>query len=158
MKNDTRSYDRNFCNCVKKPEKNSGLQRGLRSRVQAPLKSWIFFRLLYAIAKIAIITARIILHLIGLTADFCYVCWIYTITLIPWSIMLTSRPFGVSGHMVQKPLAGEHIVHWDIQNKENLNQVLLFWMSEVLPCSPARCFCTTWSLTAKGLFFKIRPP
>ena len=28
-----------------------------------PLKSWIFFRLLYAIAKIAIITARIILHL-----------------------------------------------------------------------------------------------
>ena len=36
-----------------------------RSRVQAPLKSWIFFRLLYAIAKIAIITARIILHLIS---------------------------------------------------------------------------------------------
>ena len=35
-----------------------------RSRVQAPLKSWIFFRLLYAIVKIAIITARIILHLI----------------------------------------------------------------------------------------------
>ena len=33
--------------------------------VQAPLKSWIFFRLLYAIAKIAIITARIILHLIS---------------------------------------------------------------------------------------------
>ena len=31
------------------------------SRVQAPLKSWIFFRLLYAIAKIA----RIILHLIS---------------------------------------------------------------------------------------------
>ena len=29
MKNDLRSYDRNFCNCVKKPEKNSGLQRGL---------------------------------------------------------------------------------------------------------------------------------
>ena len=29
MKNDPRSYDRNFCNCVKKPEKNSGLQRGL---------------------------------------------------------------------------------------------------------------------------------
>ena len=23
MKNDPRSYDRNFCNCVKKPEKNS---------------------------------------------------------------------------------------------------------------------------------------
>ena len=37
----------------------------MRSRVQAPLKSWIFFRLLYAIAKIAIITARIILHLIS---------------------------------------------------------------------------------------------
>ena len=87
MKNDPRSYDRNFYNCVKKPEKNSGLQRGLnpwpasqrgfiaqlveprtgiaRSRVQAPLKSWIFFRLLYAIVKIAIITARIILHLIS---------------------------------------------------------------------------------------------
>ena len=29
MKNDPRSYDRNFCNCIKKPEKNSGLQRGL---------------------------------------------------------------------------------------------------------------------------------
>ena len=34
-----------------------------RSRVQALLKSWIFFRLLYAIVKIASITARIILHL-----------------------------------------------------------------------------------------------
>ena len=76
MKNDPRSCDRNFYNCVKKPEKNSGLQRGLnhasfinssfaRSRVQAPLKSWIFFRLLYAIVKIAITTARIILHLIS---------------------------------------------------------------------------------------------
>ena len=30
MKNDPRSYDRNFYNCVKKPEKNSGLQRGLK--------------------------------------------------------------------------------------------------------------------------------
>ena len=29
MKNDPRSYDRNFYNCVEKPEKNSGLQRGL---------------------------------------------------------------------------------------------------------------------------------
>ena len=29
MKNDPHSYDRNFCNCVKKPEKNSGLQWGL---------------------------------------------------------------------------------------------------------------------------------
>ena len=29
MKNDPRSCDRNFYNCVKKPEKNSGLQRGL---------------------------------------------------------------------------------------------------------------------------------
>ena len=29
MKNDPRSYDRNFYNWVKKPEKNSGLQRGL---------------------------------------------------------------------------------------------------------------------------------
>ena len=29
MKNDPRSYDRNLYNCVKKPEKNSGLQRGL---------------------------------------------------------------------------------------------------------------------------------
>ena len=28
-KNEPRSYDRNFYNCVKKPEKNSGLQRGL---------------------------------------------------------------------------------------------------------------------------------
>ena len=45
--NDRRS-ERNLCNCVKKPEKNSGLQRGLkpvtsrlpvRSRVQTPLKS-----------------------------------------------------------------------------------------------------------------------
>ena len=95
MKNDPRSYDRNFCNCVKKPEKKFRTSTGLhifhgniwtqnwpapnvsgfiaqlverrtgiaRSRVQAPLKSWIFFGLLYAIAKIAIITARIILHL-----------------------------------------------------------------------------------------------
>ena len=31
MKNDPRSCDRNFYNCVKKPEKNSGLQRGLNS-------------------------------------------------------------------------------------------------------------------------------
>ena len=46
MKNDPRSWDRNFYNCVKKPEKN-------------------FFRLLYAIVKIAITTARIILHLIS---------------------------------------------------------------------------------------------
>ena len=29
MKNDPRSYDRNFYNCVKKPERNSGLQRVL---------------------------------------------------------------------------------------------------------------------------------
>ena len=51
MKNDPRSYYRNFYNCVKKPEKNSGLE--------------FFFRLLYAIVKIAIITARITLHLIS---------------------------------------------------------------------------------------------
>ena len=43
-------------------ERRTGIAR---SRVQAPLKSWIFFRLLYAIAKIAIITARIILSLIS---------------------------------------------------------------------------------------------
>ena len=35
------------------------------STTSAPLKSWIFFRLLYTIVKIAIITARIILHLIS---------------------------------------------------------------------------------------------
>ena len=29
MKNDPRSCDRNFYNCVKKPEKISGLQRGI---------------------------------------------------------------------------------------------------------------------------------
>ena len=29
MKNDPRSCNRNFYNCVKKPEKNSGLQQGL---------------------------------------------------------------------------------------------------------------------------------
>ena len=43
-------------------ERRTGIAR---SRVQAPLKSWIFFRLLYAIVKIAITTARIILHLIS---------------------------------------------------------------------------------------------
>ena len=43
-------------------ERRTGIAR---SRVQAPLKSRIFFRLLYAVAKIAIITARIILHLIS---------------------------------------------------------------------------------------------
>ena len=43
-------------------ERRTGIAR---SRVQrAPLKYWIFFRLLYAIVKIAIITARIILHLV----------------------------------------------------------------------------------------------
>ena len=41
-------------------ERRTGIAR---SRVQAPLKSWIFFRLLYAIVKIAITTARIILYL-----------------------------------------------------------------------------------------------
>ena len=69
MKNDPRSYDRNFCNCVKKPDqKNSGLQRGwifFWIFLNFKKKSWIFFRLLYAIAKIAIITARIILYLIS---------------------------------------------------------------------------------------------
>ena len=29
MQNDARSYERNFYNCIKKPEKNSGLQWGL---------------------------------------------------------------------------------------------------------------------------------
>ena len=29
MKDDPRCCDRNLCSCVKKPEKNSGLQRGL---------------------------------------------------------------------------------------------------------------------------------
>ena len=41
-------------------ERRTGIAR---SRVQALLKSWICFRLLYAIVKIAITTARIILHL-----------------------------------------------------------------------------------------------
>ena len=43
-------------------ERRTGIAR---SWVQAPLKYWIFFRLLYAIAKIAITTARIILHVIS---------------------------------------------------------------------------------------------
>ena len=49
---DLRSYERNFCNCVEKPE---------NFRTSTPE----FFRLLYAIAKIAFITAKIIasLHL-----------------------------------------------------------------------------------------------
>ena len=37
MKNDPRSYDHNFYNCVKKPEKNSGLQRGLNRDTGATL-------------------------------------------------------------------------------------------------------------------------
>ena len=41
---DPRTYERIFCNCVKKPAKG-------------------FFRLLYAIAKIVFITARIIASL-----------------------------------------------------------------------------------------------
>ena len=46
---DLRSYEHNFCNCVKKPQGH-----GFKPR-------WIpeFFRLLYAIAKIAFITAKI---------------------------------------------------------------------------------------------------
>ena len=58
MKNDPRSYDRNFYNCVKKPER-------LFQGFQASLPM--------AIVKIAIITARIILHLISypqFTYDF----------------------------------------------------------------------------------------
>ena len=67
-RNDSRS-ERNLCNCVKKPEKNSGLQRGLGAGQlwvhtfpwkKWVLKSWIFFlRLLYAIAWIEF-TATII--------------------------------------------------------------------------------------------------
>ena len=45
---DLRSYERNFCNCVEKPEK---------------FRTSEFFRLLYAIAKIALITAKIIASL-----------------------------------------------------------------------------------------------
>ena len=68
MKNDPRRYDRNFYNYVKKPEKNSGLLRG-----PVEVLKFFFFRLLYVIVKIAIITARIILHLISypqFTYDF----------------------------------------------------------------------------------------
>ena len=104
MKDDPRSYDRNFCNCVKKPEKNSGLQRGLNPLPRdtgatlyqlsyeatdvgsrsiwgsyVPVKDmevndeyeinhmWTadMKSSEYAIAKIAIITARIILRLIS---------------------------------------------------------------------------------------------
>ena len=67
MKNDPRSCDRNFYNCVKKPEKKKNNKKKKKKKSglqQGPLKSWIFFRLLYAIVKIAITTARIILHLI----------------------------------------------------------------------------------------------
>ena len=54
-RNDRRS-ERNLCNCVKKPEKNSGLQRGLNpwprdSRCDAlPTELWTAYWLLYAIA------------------------------------------------------------------------------------------------------------
>ena len=97
MKNDPRSYDRNFYNCVKKPEKNSGLQRGLNPwpreyRCDAlPTELWSHWRweqvnfgficsreryegewciwnksyVNCGYCKIAIITARIILHLIS---------------------------------------------------------------------------------------------
>ena len=39
MKNDPRSCDRNPRNCVKQPEKNSGLQRGLNPWPQASLRN-----------------------------------------------------------------------------------------------------------------------
>ena len=128
MNNDARSCDRNFYNCVKKPEKNSGLSTGLEPvtsryrcdgsffisypqftydlfhmhhsltylsqehmnpQLTCSQRQWLhssvgrashryrevtgsspvevlnFFRLLYAIVKIAITTARIILHLIS---------------------------------------------------------------------------------------------
>ena len=59
MKNDPCSYDHNFCNCVKK-------HRYREVMGSSPVEVLnFFFRLLYAIAKIAIITARIILHLIS---------------------------------------------------------------------------------------------
>ena len=44
MKNDPRSCDRNFYNCVKKPEKNSGLQRGLKGHGFKPLEVLNFFQ------------------------------------------------------------------------------------------------------------------
>ena len=64
MKNDPRSYDRNFYNCVKKPEKNSGL--------------------LYAIVKIAIITARIILHLM--------LFLLFVFNFLKDSVLVTAKP------------------------------------------------------------------
>ena len=54
MKDDPRSCERNLCNCVKKPEKNSGLQRRLN-----------FFLASLHNCMIAFTTARIILHLIS---------------------------------------------------------------------------------------------
>ena len=52
---DLRSYESNFCNCVEKPEKFRTSTRF------EPMTS--FFRLLYAIAKIALITAKILASL-----------------------------------------------------------------------------------------------
>ena len=51
-------------------------------------------------------------------------------------------PLQLVSHVVQEHLAGEQETHWDKTN--NLDVVsLLFDLSQCVPCSPARCFCTT---------------
>ena len=152
MKNDPRSCDHNFYNCVKKPEKkNSGLQR-------APLKSWIFFRLLCAIAKIAITTARIILHLISylqFTYDLFHMHHslkrVTSTSVNVWLLRMLFRSasmkavtifcdnadvlvtFAVSDHVVQSSTS-------DIQNEATWFKFSLFLTFQCTISSPARCF------------------
>ena len=49
MKNDPRSCDRNFYNCVEKPEKNSGLQRGFMA--SSPIEVLNFFNFLMVVCS-----------------------------------------------------------------------------------------------------------
>ena len=87
MKDDHRSYLRNFCSCEptkRKPENKIRLVRysnpwALRYRTfeSNPVQALIFLGFLFATAKVAYITARIILHLILHSAlhiyDFSYI-------------------------------------------------------------------------------------
>ena len=84
---DPRSYERNFCNCVKKPEKfrfSTGFEP-VTSRYRCDALTRLF-RLLYAIAKIAFITARIIASL-----DFISAVHIWYISHIISSLIHSSR-------------------------------------------------------------------
>ena len=68
-----------------------------------------------------------------------------------------SNFFDLIGNFTAKRSRGTKAnAHWDMLNKENSNLVALFIMSQCVICSPVWLFCTTWSLSLKGLIIKLR--